>query len=75
MSGEYGISQWHETMDEIGKIVEDAKELTIAQRIAIAQVHAILSISQELSRIYDPLACFHSTTNTLGTVTPNPRPH
>jgi hypothetical protein len=46
------MTLWHETMDEIGAIVRDAGEkLTIDQRIAIAQSHAMLSVAQELSSL------------------------
>lgn len=41
---------WDETVGEINEIEEEGgKELTIDQRIAIAQVRATLSVAQELS--------------------------
>lgn len=48
------MNLWHESMDDIGQIVEDARgKPTIDRRIAIAKVHAMLSVAQELSR-HDP---------------------
>ena len=44
------MNLWDETMSQIGEI-EDEKELSIDQRIAIAQVHATLSVAQELSAL------------------------
>lgn len=46
------MTLWHETMDDIGEIIREAGEkLTIDQRIAIAQAHAMLSVAQELSSL------------------------
>jgi hypothetical protein len=46
------MALWHETMDDINAIVQDAGEsLTIDQRIAISQAHAMLSVAQELSSL------------------------
>ena len=46
------MSLWHETMDDIAAIAQEAGEqLTIDQRIAVAQAHAMLSIAQELSSL------------------------
>jgi hypothetical protein len=49
------MAQWQETMDEIAAIVRDAEageeDLSIDRRIAIAQVHAILSVAQVLSEL------------------------
>lgn len=46
------MSLWHKPMDDIGKIIEDAREkVTIDRRIAIAKAHAMLSVAQELSRL------------------------
>lgn len=42
-----------DTYDEINAIERDApRQLTIDQRIALAQAKALLSISQELSKIH-----------------------
>lgn len=48
------MSLWHETMSDIEAIIRDAggkDKLTIDQRIAIAQAHAMLAVSQDLSAI------------------------
>jgi hypothetical protein len=51
-TGGHYMDLWHETRDDIFAIVRDAGEnLTIDQRIAIAQVHAMLSVAQELSSL------------------------
>jgi hypothetical protein len=43
---------WHDTMDEIEAITQEASPgLTIDQRIAIAQAHAMLSVAQEISSL------------------------
>lgn len=54
--GEHEMALWHDTMDEIGQIVEESgRELSIDQRIAIAQAHAMLAISQDLSVLNETL--------------------
>jgi hypothetical protein len=50
-TGGYYMNLWVETMDEIGAILEGEKNLTVDQRIAIAQARAMLSITQELSSL------------------------
>ena len=51
------MALWQETMDEIDAIVRDAEgkdeeeELSFDRRIAIAQVHATLSLAEVLSRL------------------------
>jgi hypothetical protein len=43
---------WHETFDYLSETEQEAKDLTVDQKLKIAEVKALLVISQELSRIH-----------------------
>lgn len=50
------MNLWSVTMDDLARIEREAEKeggLSIDQRIQLAQAHALLSISQELSLIQD----------------------
>lgn len=47
------MSLWHETMDFIGAIDDANDDLSVDQKLKLAEIMAILSVSQELSRIHN----------------------
>lgn len=46
------MSMWHEAADDMNAIDAKAEELTIDQRLKLAEIKALLSIGQELSKIH-----------------------
>ncbi len=44
---------WHEAADALGQVDPETEELTVDQRLKYAEVKALLSIGQELSRIHE----------------------
>jgi hypothetical protein len=48
-----GMNMWNEAMDELVNLESEAREdLSLDQRIQLLQVRALLSVSQELSKIH-----------------------
>ncbi|WP_164842390.1 hypothetical protein [Actinoplanes solisilvae] len=47
------MSMWHEAADALGQVDPETEELTVDQRLKYAEVKALLSIGQELSRIHE----------------------
>jgi hypothetical protein len=43
---------WHEAADAMNALDGDADEMTVDQKLKLAEIKALLSISQELSRIH-----------------------
>jgi hypothetical protein len=46
------MNMWNDAFDDMNAIDLKSKELTIDQRLKVAEIKALLSISQELSKIH-----------------------
>lgn len=47
------MNMWADAFDELGAVVDQERDkLSVDQRLQVAQIKALLSISQELSKIH-----------------------
>jgi hypothetical protein len=49
---DHTMNMWHDAFDDLNAIDTDSVELSTDQKLKVAEIKALLSISQELSKIH-----------------------